>query len=530
MSFVSYSFVAFMCACLLLYYVTPKKHRWIILLGASYAFYLIACKKYIIYIVLTTISTFFFGKLISDASDRQKEYLKKHKEDLGKEEKKQYKASVKTRQKRMLILCLVLNFGILAFLKYANFAIANVNFFRSTVFGTTQYLGFMKLVLPLGISFYTFQSMGYLIDLYYGKYTAQKNPFKFALFVSFFPQIIQGPISRYNQLSETLYEGSDFDYQNFVYGFWQIMWGLFKKLIIADRVVSYVQNVVGASEPMGGIYILLAVFFYSMQIYTDFSGGIDITIGVARMFGISVTANFDRPFFSKSIAEYWRRWHITLGTWFKDYIFYPLSIAKWTIRLGKWIRIHINETLGKKVPIYIATVIVWFITGLWHGAEWRYIIWGMCNCVLIILSTEFEPVFKKMIQILHVKEDGFVFRLFRVVRTFWIMSFLRIFDIAPGVRAALLMMRNAFRNLGDFSFERLYTMGMTQEEFVVAILGCFVLLCVSLMQRKGSIREHIMKKHVSIQWAFTAALIISVVIFGSYGMGYDAHDFIYLQF
>lgn len=531
MSFVSFSFVAFMLICLLIYYVVPKRLRYIVLLLASYCFYMIACKKYVLYIIVTTVTTFFAGKKISNLQKEQKEYLKQNKEALNKEDKKQYKAKMKKKQRFILVLCLVFNFGILAVLKYANFVIANVNLFRAQVFHNTNYLSFMNLVLPLGISFYTFQACGYLIDLYFGKYEAEEKIGKLALFVSFFPQIIQGPISRYDELSDQLYEGHSFAMENMIYGFYQVMWGLFKKLIIADRVASYVSNTVASYESLSGTYLLLAIFLYSMQIYGDFSGGIDVTIGVSRMFGIHVTNNFERPFFSKSVAEYWRRWHITLGTWFKDYIFYPLSIAKWVINLGKWIRKHINDSLGKKVPIYVAMFLVWFTTGLWHGAEWRYIVWGLLNFLILAVSTELESFYAKLNAFLHLKDGSFIKRFIQVFRTFWIMSFLRVFDIATGgVGQALHIIKGVFHNITIPDLATMETLGLPLPELKAAVFGIVVLFCVSMIQRKGSIRDRIMKCPMPVRWAAMTALVCCVVIYGSYGIGYDAHSFIYLQF
>ena len=481
--------------------------------------------------MLTTVTTYLAGLGISNNLNKQKEYLKEHKQNLSKEDKKAYKANRKKQQKTILVLCLLLNFGILAFIKYANFVIANINWFRLTAFQNTNYFNFYHLILPLGISFYTFQSMGYLIDVYYGKYEGERHLGKMALFISFFPQIIQGPISRYDQIGNQLFEGHKFNWDNIICGFYQIMWGLFKKLVIADRVAVYVGNTVASYKDLGGSYILLAIFFYSMQIYGDFSGGIDITIGVARMFGIEMPANFERPFFSKSVAEYWRRWHITLGTWFKDYIFYPLSIAKWTIHFGKWIRNHINDTLGKKVPIYISMFIVWFTTGLWHGAEWRYIVWGLLNFVILCISTELEPWYKIVNERLPFRQGGTIQKAFRIVRTFWIMAFLRVFDIASGgVKEALSIMRGVFHNFFSINLATIESLGLPLQELEVAVVACFIVFTISMLQRKGSIRKRIMNTKLPVRWAIMTALVLGVVIYGSYGMGYDARSFIYLQF
>lgn len=530
MSYTSIAFAGFVLLSLLAYYIVPKRFRYIVLLVFSYAFYVIACNKYVVYIILSTVTTYFAALKISDISDEQKDYLKQNKETLSREDKKAYKASMKSKQRRILAACLLLNFGILGFLKYANFCIANVNLVKLMLFKSTNFLSLYNLVLPLGISFYTFQSMGYVIDMYYGNYRAERNFAKVALYVSFFPQIVQGPISRFSDLSKTLFEGHELCEKNITYGLYQIMWGVFKKVVIADRLAAYVSGAVAAYESTRGTYLLLAIFFYSMQIYGDFSGGIDITIGVARLFGVELTANFERPFFSKSVAEYWRRWHITLGTWFKDYIFYPLTVSKTIMNLGKWVRKNVNEAIGKRVPIYLAMFMVWFTTGLWHGAEWRYIVWGLLNFVILTISTEAEPLYEKINEKLG--WNGTVLqKCFQVFRTFWIMSFLRVFDLSSnGVRQALVIIK---RSLTDWCVPQLSVieeLGMDVYELRVAVCAILFLFCFSMIQRKGSIRDRLMQMKLPVRWAITAIFAVVIVVFGSYGIGYDSRAFIYLQF
>lgn len=530
MSYTSFVFAGFVLSFLLIYYLVPKRFRYIVLLAASYVFYIYTCNKYVIYMLVSTVSTYFAGIGISRVAAEQKQYLKENKESMSKEEKKAYKAAMKGRQKLMMVSALVLNFGILGFLKYANFCIVNFNLMKLTLTGSTNFVPLLSLVLPLGISFYTFQSMGYLIDLYYGKYEAEKSFLKVALYVSFFPQIVQGPISRFNELSATLFAGNDFCEKNIIYGLYQIMWGLFKKLVVADRVAGYVSNAMSRYTEIRGTYLLLAIFLYSMEIYGDFSGGIDITIGVARLFGVEVTANFERPFFSKSVAEYWRRWHITLGTWFKDYIFYPLTVAKWVMNLGKWFRQHVGEGIGKRVPIYLSMFIVWFTTGLWHGAEWRYIIWGLLNFVILTISTEAEPLYEKVNNALR-WNGTLLQKVFRVVRTFWIMSFLRVFDLAEqGIKQAVYVIAKAITDWGLPSLEVIEELGLDNKELIAAFAGILIMFIVSMVQRHGSIRDRLMAAKLPVRWLITAALMTAIVVFGSYGIGYDARAFIYLQF
>ncbi len=528
MSFVSLRFAAFVIGVLLVYYLIPKKMQWFVLLCASYLFYFATGFGNGFYIVVTTVSTFFCAIWISDRHKNQKEYLQEHKEHLTKEEKKVYKAKVKKGQRAIVALCLILNFGILAFLKYNELIVSNINLFRLTYYGRTDFIDFF--LLPLGISFYTFQSMGYLVDVYYGKYEADRHLGKFALFVSFFPQIIQGPISRFGDLSKELYQEKSFSWYAVKSGLIRIVWGLFKKLIIADRVAAYVRLVADPVNEYKGLYILIAVFLYSMQIYADFSGGIDVSIGVAEMLGIHMTENFERPFFSKSISEYWRRWHITLGTWFKDYIFYPLSICKPIINLGKWTKKHINEGLGKRLPIYLPMVAVWALTGVWHGSENRYVAWGLLNCVFIILGEEFAPISMKFRNLLKADEKSFGYKAFQIIRTFWLMALLRVFDISPSIKAAFMMIVNMFRDWGSFRLEEFYSMDLPKDDLKIALVACIVVLIVSLLQRTKSIRERLFALPGYAQVVLCTLFTLSVAIYGYYGFGYDASQFIYIQF
>ena len=312
MLFTSYSFLGFLLVLFLLYYLLPKKLQWPLLLVFSYLFYFFANPSYLLYILATTISVYLLACKIEKIHEEQVCYIKEHKE-LSKDEKKAYKGRMKSRQWKALLIGLFINLGILGVIKYTNFTIANINAVIRC-FGGEKQFGFWDIALPMGISFYTFQALGYIIDVYRGTCKAEKNLFKFALFVSFFPQLVQGPISRFNDLSKTLYEEHSFDIKTVSYGLQRILWDFFKKLVIADRILVGVNAIIKNPDEYTGAYVFVGMMFYALELYADFTGGIDITIGVAEVMGIKVTENFNRPYFSKSIKEYWRRWHITMGT------------------------------------------------------------------------------------------------------------------------------------------------------------------------------------------------------------------------
>ncbi len=304
MSFVSFDFAIFVAAALLIYYLMPVRYRYLVLLIFSLTYYYITCGKYIIYILVTVAVTYLSSMAMEKVRDRTGVVFPDELVKSDKKKKKEAKAWLKKRLKIIMIVCLCINFGILAVLKYSSFFFFNLDRLGLKSFAASGMGIFGKLVLPLGISFYTFQSMGYIIDLFYGRYKAEKNPFKLALFVTFFPQIIQGPISRYKDLSPTLFNGNAFKTDNIKKGLYLILFGVAKKLIIADRLSAFVYNAAAGYRELNGTYMFLMIFFYSMQLYADFSGGINITIGTAKLFGVDVTENFKRPFFSKSVAEY----------------------------------------------------------------------------------------------------------------------------------------------------------------------------------------------------------------------------------
>ena len=307
MTYTSINFIFFVLGTALIYFVLPwKKYRWTVLLAASAIFYCLASYKYAVFILFTALSTMLIGLWLDRVNTNAKALLKSKKGEWDRDQKKQFKNKLKVKKRWIMAFCLILNFGILAFLKYYNFFAGSLNDILGS-FGVTFSVPTLTLFLPLGISFYTFQSMGYIVDVYREKVKPQTNPFKFLLFVSFFPQIIQGPISNYEQLGHQLFEPHDFDYTRFKHGAQLIIWGFFKKLVIADRAVVAINTVTSSYlnyNKYSGTTLTFTILLYAFQLYADFSGGIDISRGVAQMLGIDMIENFKRPYFSKSINEY----------------------------------------------------------------------------------------------------------------------------------------------------------------------------------------------------------------------------------
>lgn len=524
MALTSFYFLLFALAVAVAYFIIPKKIRWIVLLAASYAFYLISSPKTLVFMVFTTIVTFLGGRYIGKQNKKHKAYLERHGQELSRDRKKALKASVQKKKRRMVFLVLLLNFGVLAMVKYFRYYIEALGFAD---------LGFdLGILIPLGISFYTFQSVAYIIDLYRNKFDADRNIFKFALFLSFFPLLIQGPISRYDQLAGQLYEGHSFSYRNLTFGAQLILWGFFKKLVIADRAGIFVSEIFDNYTEYEGLYIIIALLMYSIQIYGDFSGGIDISRGVAQILGIELANNFERPYFSDSISEFWRRWHITLGNWCRDYIFYPVSLSKGFGKAGKALRKVLGDRLGKLFPVIVAQMATFLVIGIWHGAEFKYVAYGLYNGGIIILGMIFAPLLEWLVKILRINTEAFSWRLFQIGRTFFLIVMGRILPKAASFGVAMTMLKSMLAfNPGIITEGGIFTHGLSTNDFSILALCCVIWFCISLMQENGwHIREALARQNMLFRWGIFLMAFAAVLVFGIYGPGYDATAFIYRVF
>ncbi len=523
MQFTSFTFVLFAALVICLYYLAPGKLQWMVLLAASYFFYLYSGTSYLFFILFTTATTYLATILMARNLEKQDAYLALHKQDLSREEKKEFKARTKKTNKIFLIACLVLNFGILAICKAS---------LLKPVAGLLQEsrFSFLSLGLPLGISFYMFQSMGYLVDVYWGTAKAEKNPAKLALFVSFFPQLIQGPISKFSDLAPQLFAARKFDGKTLSFGLQRILWGFFKKMVIADRIAVAIGTLRGDAYTGFGFFLLMV--FYALQLYGDFTGGIDITIGLAQCLGIRLQENFVRPFFSKNIAEYWRRWHISLGEWMKSYVFYPISVSAPMRSLSKFGRKRFGD-FGKRLPIYVATVASWLATGIWHGFTPNFILWGVLNCFVIITSEELAPLYQKF----HARFPGLKekhwYSAFEMLRLFFLMNFIRVCDLFADVGEYFRRVGSLFTtwNIHILWDGTMLKLGLTLTDYIILLFGVGLLFAVSLLQERGpGIRQRLQDKPLFVRHGLIFLLLVLVLLLGSYGIGYDSSNFIYNQF
>ncbi|MCL2300227.1 MAG: MBOAT family protein, partial [Firmicutes bacterium] len=462
MPLTSIAFIGGLALVFVLYYTLPKKAQWPLLLLASLGFYAYDGWQGLCYVAFTVVSTWLIAWRIGAMQGKQKTYVAEHRAQLSREERKAYNAKQKRAQRRWLILGLAVNLGIMAVMIV----------FKST---NLQDILHINVIVPLGISYYTFRIMGYLIDVFWGKAAAQKNPAKLALFTIFFPQVWMGPISRYDYISESLFGQHKFDWAAFQSGAQRIILGFFKKLVIADRLRLAMPELRGQS----GAAALFTMIVYAAQLYCDFTGGIDIAIGVAECFGIQMEENFLSPFRSKNIFEYWRRWHITMGTWFRDYVFYPISVAKPLQKLTGHLK---SRGAKRRIPVYIATMVTWFVTGIWHGAAWNFIVWGVANGIVILISQELQPLYEKFHKRFP-KMQGKAYDAFQIVRTFLLMAFIRAFDIYADVPLTFSRFASAFVQPRFAALAQAVQI-LPWQDWLVAGLGVCLLLAGTRRLRK----------------------------------------------
>ena len=538
MTYTSFMFAVFALLTILVYYLMPsKKYQWVVLLIASFIFYMYNSYRFAFYIVCTTASIYFAAKYIEDYARSTKELAKQKKTELSRSEIKAFKKERKKREQLILAIALILNFGILFILKYYNFMVGGL--FELLGFSKSE-TPFIKLFLPLGISFYTFQATGYLIDVYRGLVKAERNFFKFALFVSFFPQTIQGPISEFEQLGNQLTQEHKPEWIRFKLGCQLILWGLFKKLVIADRAIYFIQKCTNHYTQYNGLVIFLVGLTYALQLYTDFSGGIDISRGIAKILGIDMIDNFKRPYFSQSLGEYWRRWHISLGAWMKKYVFYSLAMSNTFMKLSNRIKkgekkpSAVRMHLAKTLPSALAIFVVFMFVGLWHGANSKYVAFGVWNGAILMLSMLFKPVFLRMNEIFHVKDTSVFWKLLRIIRTFILVLVGYYFDIAKDFKSAVDMMsRSVFDWNLSLAIQQLPKMLPQIQDHIILFVASIILFVCSILQERKDAESpgELTHSHSAVlQWIVIFIEILLVAIFGVYGTGADPADFVYMQF
>ncbi|MBQ9140401.1 MAG: MBOAT family protein [Lachnospiraceae bacterium] len=494
MLFNSVDFLIFFPVVTLIYFLVPKKLRYLWLLAASYYFYMCWNAKYAALLFFSTASTWAAGLLVVKA-----------KQDRFK--------------KLMMAGCILVNLGILFVFKYFTFFQDTVNCilekFNLQIWGRS-----FDVLLPVGISFYTFQALGYIIDVYREKVEPEKNLLRYALFVSFFPQLVAGPIERSDNLLQQM-RGIEkqklWNYERITKGLTLMVWGLFVKMVIADRVALLVNTVFDSFYMYGTVALVAGAVGFALQIYCDFMGYSTIAVGAAGVMGFELMENFETPYLASSIGEFWRRWHISLSTWFRDYVYIPLGGN----RCSK----------GRK---YVNLMITMGVSGLWHGANWTFVAWGLIHGIYQVVGDVTRKLRDRLYKDMQVKTESFSFKLAQIVSTFIMVDFAWIFFRADSIGVAVDYCRRIFTKWDPWSLfnGELYTLGLERFEFNVLIVAVVVLFLVELLRyvKKETLTDFLQEQCIWFRWGVILLLISAILIYGVYGIKFESSQFIYFQF
>ncbi|MDE7017215.1 MAG: hypothetical protein K2P65_06505 [Lachnospiraceae bacterium] len=517
MSITSFSYLLMVFLGGVLYYILPKSWQWIELLIMSFIFYFMAAEPYtVIYLLVSTMAAYVATNYAASAR--------------AKEQKGRKIAIV------LGIIAVFINLLLWFVLKGTDIWVSlsyRLGIFKPLPDGNNL----MPYVASLGMGYYTLQVIGYILDCYWENVKPQKNPCKLFLFVCFFPQMTTGPISRYHQL-ETLYEKHRFSYRNVSFGAQRILWGFFKKLVLAERAGLIVNGIWGNLNEFTGFWRWVALLLFPVQMYADFSGCMDIVIGTAEIFGIKLPENFNSPFFSRTAQEFWQRWHITLGTWAKDYVLYPLLKCKIMVRFSKFTKKKFGKRIGKFLATAVGMFVLWMVMGLWHGA-FKYVIGvSLWYWVLLMLGELCAPLFRKANSFFRIPEDTFSWHLVQSIRTYLIYAvgatFFRAPSIGEGV-AFIVGLKEIFQeetcNPWIFFNGSVKEFGITHQDINVMIVAVLILLIVAILrERYGFAREWMAKQLFVFRWFIWLGLFALVLILGKYGPAYNAAEFIYQRF
>ncbi len=511
MSVTSFSFFCFFAVSLIVYYVMPRRLQWLALLVFSVIFFVAGGHPMTgLYVLAGAAAAWGSARGMAAAG----------------------KTGNAGRKNAFLLLGLGVNLGILAALKYSNFLIENVNLAGRLLHGGSL-IAPLKLAAPLGLSFYAIQVTGYLLDVYWEISEPQTSFLKTLLFMGFYPQMTSGPIARYSQVKDSLYGEHRFQLEKIERGLLRMLWGIFKKLVISVRAGVLVDAIYGNTKQYPGLYIWLAAVLFMLQLYTDFSGCMDIILGAAECYGVSLPENFRTPFFSQTVQEYWQRWHITLGEWLKDYVLYPILRTNTFRRMPKKLKERFGKKAARQIPTYLAMLCVWLLIGLWHGGNWKYIIgMGLWFWVIIVWEQVSAPWWDKLNAAWHIRTDCFSFRFFRSMRVLVLVSIGNMFFRVNGFIATLRTLKRGLSRWNPELFfdGSLFNMGLDAKDFFVMLFGFLVLLAVSALQEKGSVRDKLAEQNLLFRWGIVVLLFVVVLIFGVYGPGYEAQSFIYEAF
>lgn len=483
-------------------------YQWIVLLISSLIFYSCCGIENLLFILISSFSTWMAGLYFSKLFNEFKQI--KQSRHLNRDELKRYKANFERKKRIILLLVVVLNLGILGCFKYASSLLS---------FLGISFLPLNQLLIPLGISFYTFQSLGYLFDTYHGKYNVQTSYPKYLLFVSYFPQLIQGPINRFDLLGIQFDKPHPFDIENVKRALLLFAFGALKKYAIADLLVNSISVIFDSTSPQNitGAISVFGILLYSIQQYADFSGGIDMVLSLSQLFGIQMSPNFRQPYFATSLADFWRRWHISLGAWMRDYVFYPFALTKPMQRLHKRLSSKHGKRIAGSITGGLANILVFFLVGIWHGAQLHYIAWGLYNGIIIAVSELLQPLFNRLTSQFHLPIHSKAFYLFRIIRTFIIVNIGWYFDRIESITSCFVILKCTFLNFSLSSFFSLFSSpqyaDISTVSIMLALLSCTLLFAHSILaEQKIDVYAYIHQKHIVLRWLLYTIVFFLIVL------------------
>lgn len=521
-------FLFFFPLAVLCYQLTPGRHRWKTLLAFNYLFFFFISKKLLVCLLASTALTHYVGLWLSYVKTEHKEILAQ----TAREERKEKKQCLKRKERGILLFGILVHLGFLLFFKYTGFLALNANFILGGL-GASMRIPIPAWAAPVGISFYTLQAISYLADIYLGRLEADIDLGRVALYMSFFPTIMEGPICRYTDTARQLHSGAPVNWENLTRGCQRMVWGLFKKLVIADRLDMLVKTVFSDYLQYDGAVVAVAALCYTMQLYAEFSGCMDIVIGSGEVFGVNLPENFRQPFFSRTASEFWTRWHITLGAWFRDYIFYPVSMSGFAKNLNREGRRRLGPVYGAIPSAACALFAVWLCNGIWHGSGWHYIFFGMYYFVLILAGNIVEPAAKGFAKRRGINRDCMVYRTWQGIRTFLLVILGELFFRAISLQAGFVMAARMFTDFSPTSLAdgSLLELGLDGKDFAAAACALLLVFAVDYLHERGiRIREKIAGWRLPLRWCFYYGAIALVIVFGAYGVGYDPVELIYAGF
>jgi alginate O-acetyltransferase complex protein AlgI len=500
MLFNSFEYLIFLPLVFVLFYSAKNRYRWIILFLSSYFFYIYLKPEYIFILITVTLLNYYSALLFTKFQG--------------------------SKRKKIFYISLSLNLIILIAFKYLNFIFVSVNSVLSLA-GINYQFGNTEMQMPIGISFYIFIALGYMIDVYRKTIDAEKNIGIVSLFVSFFPIVLSGPIERSSRLLPQFKNISEFNYDDVTTGMKRFVWGLFKKVVIADRLAVFVNIIFNNPQKYKGLFLIIGVVFYAYQIYCDFSGYSDMAIGTAQIFGFKIMNNFKRPYYSKSILEFWRRWHISLSEWLRDYLFLPTAYS--IARKGKSGKYLFMKT--ENASYFIATLVTMLLIGLWHGASWNFVFWGFLFAFFMIISRITKKARNKIVNITNLRKYPLVLKIIRIGFTFMLVCFCWIFFRSQNFNDAFYIIINSFKDL-NLGFNTEYIMrtftetGYSKLSFAICVLLIVILEIIQLFQRKGSIIKHISLKPLYLRWGLYIIFMITLIVLSAP----TKQKFLYFQF